>query len=288
MIRYAGAAVLTVMLLMLINLSCGYNSNIAGEQIYVPPTQLNHPRLLYPKVAQENSNTGNAKVVFDVSNSGKVTNATIMQSSGSKILDNSAVEYCKNLVFDPAKINGRPIKVRMSMEVKFLISNVDMVANKYVNEVNRLYNILRFSVITDRLPIEREILRDHTEFIREMRDALNFNSYVALVLSKDLVKEWKNAWDSWPLSFLIYYDFMQRFPDYDSLQNVRHMMFNALAYDIKYIRSTPDSGLNSKEQKERIIAKIKGFIKVHYPNADINNIESGGNKEDVPLSLNIK
>lgn len=286
MIRYVGLAVITVTLLMLINLSCGYNSNIAREQNYVPPTQLNHPRLLYPKFAQENSYTGNTKVLFDINNAGHVTNASVLQSSGSEILDNSAVEYCKNLLFDPAKVDGKPIKVRMSMEIKFHISTIDMLANSYVNEVNRLYNLLQNSVITDRLPLEREILREHTDFIREMRDALNFNTYAALVLSNNIVQEWKGEWDSWPLSFLIYYDFMQRFPDYDSLQNVKHLMFSALKYDIKYIRSTANSGLNSKEQKESIIAKIKGFIKVHYPDTDFNKLESGVNNEGMPLSIN--
>ncbi len=288
MIRYTGLAVATAMLLMLINLSCGYSPNIAGEQIYVPPTQLNHPRLLYPKLAQENSYTGNTKVVFDISDAGQVTNASVQQSSGSRLLDNSAVDYCKSLLFEPAKVDGRSVKVKMSMDIKFQISNVDMLANKYVNEVNRLYYILRNSGIADRIPLEREILREHIDFIREMRDALNFNTYAALVLSKDIVEEWKSEWDSWPLSFLIYYDFMQRFPDYDSLQNVKSLMFNALRYDIKYIRSTPDSGIDAKEQKENIIAKIKGFLKVHYPDADINEIESGTDNEGTPLSLSLK
>ncbi len=285
MIRNAG---LLLILLMVINLSCGYNSNIIGEQNYTPPIQLNHPRLMYPRFAQENSFTGNAKMLFNINKDGKVSNVSILQSAGSKILDNSAIEYCNNLVFEPAKVNGNPIKVRMSMEVKFQISKMDMLADYYVYEANRLYAVLKISDISDRLSIEREILHQNINFVRNMKDALNFNSYAALVISKKITREWESNWDSWPLSFLIFYDFIQRCPDYDSLQSVKHLMYNAVKNDIDYIKNSSDLNMKLKSQGESLISKIKGFMRIHYPDFELNKIQSNGKTEDRHFSINIE
>jgi len=285
MIRNTG---LLLILLMVINLSCGYNSNITGEQNYTPPIQLNHPRLMYPRSAQENSFTGNAKMLFDINKDGKVSNVSILQSAGLEILDNSAKEYCNNLVFEPAKVNGNPINVRMSMVVKFQISKMDTFADHYVYEANRLFAVLKISDITDRLSIEREILHQNINFVRNMKDALNFNSYAALVISKKITQEWENDWDSWPLSFLIFYDFIQRCPDYDSLQSVKHLMYNAVKNDIDYIKNSSDLNMKLESQGESLISKIKKFMKIHYPDFELNKIQSNGKTEDRHSSINIE
>ncbi len=280
--------VLLLIGLMFLNLSCGYNSNITGEQNYIEPAQLNHPRLMYPRSAQENSLTGEAKMLFDINKDGKVSNVSITQSTGSNILDNSAKEYCNSLIFEPAKINGNPIKIRMSIAVKFEISNMDMLGNIYVNNVNRLYNVLNSYGTFDRLSIEREILHDHINFVHNMRDALNFNSYAALVISNKITQEWKDDWDSWPLSFLIFYDFIQRYPDYDSLQYVKHLMYSAAKYDVDYIENSHDSDIKSEQLRENLISRIKGFIKIHNRDSQLNNPESNGIIEDRHLSFNIE
>jgi TonB family protein len=277
---------LLLLLLMFVNLSCGYNSNITGEKNYTQPVQLNHPRLMYPKLAQINSYTGNAKILFDINKDGKVSNVRVAQSSGSKILDNSAIEYCNNLIFEPAKVNGNPVKVRMSKVVKFLISKMDMLANNYINEINRLYLVLKNCDVRERLNIERKILHAHIDFVREMRDALNFNTYAALVISKNITEKWDENWDSWPLSFLIYYDFVQRYPDYDSLQYVKQLMFKAAKFDIDYIKNSSDSGTKPGLQAESLISKIKRFMKIHNPDFELNKIQSNRKNDEKRLSFN--
>ena len=282
MFRNAG---LLLILLMFINLSCGYNSNVTGQKNYTMPVQLNHPRLMYPKLAQLNSYTGNAKILFDINKDGKVSNVIIAQSSGSKILDNSAIEYCNNLIFEPAKVNGNPVKVQMSKVVNFLISKMDIFANNYINEINRLYTVLKSCDVRERLSIERKILHTHIDFVREMRDALNFNTYAALVISEKITEEWKDDWGSWPLSFLIFYDFIQRYPDYDSLQYVKHQMFKAAKFDIDYIKNSSESGIKAGLQGKSLISKIKVFMKIHYPDFELNKIQSNGKMDERYLSF---
>lgn len=268
--------------MLLLNFSCGTNSNMTAEKNFVPPVQLNNPRLLYPKVAQEYAHTGNAKVLFEINKEGKVIKAVITESSGSDMLDSSAVEYCRSLIFKPAKIGRQDVPLKMTKQIKFQISNFDQIANAYVVSVKKLYRKLEYSDIHDRLNIERQILLKHIDFVREMRDALNFNVYAKEVLSAGILDKWSNDWDSWPLSFLIFYDFMQRFPEYDSLQKVKKLMFGALNYDIKYIRNTPAAGRSSVEQKDNILKRIKHFIDVNYPGSKLDDMLT---RNSVPISL---
>ncbi len=281
MTRFAGL----ILLLLLINLSCGYNSNIIENQNYTPPTQINHPRILYPRTAQENSHTGNTTVVFDISKEGEVNNTNISKSSGSEILDKAALDYCHSLIFNPAKVNGRPINMKMSMEIKFQISYLDMLASTYVMDVQSLYNQLEYARPDIRTILEREILYKHVDFINEMKDALNFNTYAAEVLSSKVVSEWRKDWDSWPLSFLLFHDFIQRYPDYDSMQTVKKFLYSALNYDIKYIHDSQNNGPSSIQEKEKILKKIQDFVAVNYPDYRFNGTEVEEINENTPVSL---
>jgi len=220
---------------------------------------------MYPKVAQENAYGGNAKVLILITKNGNVEKAEIESSTGSNILDNAALDYCKELLFTPAKRNGEPVYAKMLMHIKFFISNQNMKARNYVESVNYLYGVLNYTLPGERNAIEKEILEKHNEFIHDMRDGLNFNSYVKMVVSKKIVKEWNKEWDSWPLSFLLYHDFIQRFPDYDSLAEVKTLLKHAVKFDIQFIKSTPNVNIAIKDGKERILTKIKSFMSINYP-----------------------
>ena len=248
-------------LLMLFGMGCGIINT--GDSSYTPAHQKNHPRLLYPKTAQENEHIGNSKVQMVISRSGSVDKTIIVESSGFAVLDSAAVEYCKNLVFYPATRNGQPVVSRMEMDIKFNISIPEYDASSYVSEVKDLY--LRYENSQNKKAIEKEILNKHNEFVQEMTDALNFNIFVEEVILPGLASEWRKEWNSWPLSFLLYQDFIQRFKDYDDLAGVKAQLRNSVKDDIQYIENTPASDFSSQQDKEKILAKIKKFISEQYP-----------------------
>ena len=275
---------LVFILTLLVNLSCGHNGNLTKDKNYTLPVQKNQPRLLYPKTAQENSFTGNSKLLFQINKTGTVDKVNVVRSSGSKLLDNAAVEYCKNLLFYPATRNGEPTPSVMSIEIKFHISNQDMDAFNYVQNVNWLYKKLLFAGPSERNMIEKEILEKHNQFIVAMRDGINFNKYVAQVILPSVLAEWKRDWNAWPLSFLLYHDFIQRFPDYDSIASVKNLLHNAVKYDMEYIKNTPTYDSKSTGEKEDILMKIRGFIANHYPDIKIEEIGIAIKIKSEPLS----
>jgi len=268
------------LILSFIFMSCAGNLDLS-RQNFTPPSLKNQPRLLYPKNAQENSYTGNAKVVMIISETGNVKNAKIEKSSGSNILDSAAVRYCKSLLFNPAVRNNKPVYSRMEMTIKFDLSDQAWDAKKYVAAVHNLYGRInqlnQFITENNRAQkneIENEILNWHNEFVKNMTDVVNFNFYVEQVIRPELSAEWKSDWDTWPLSFLVYHDFIQRFQDYNDLPDVKAQLKNALKEDIRYMNDSIVYNSEERAGREKLLSKIRKFINDNYPGMSFEVVDS--------------
>ncbi len=254
---------------LFISLSCGYN--LVNDN-YTPPVQKNHPRLLYPKIAQERAFSGDIKAVVLVTKEGIVDKVDIIQPSGHDVLDNSAVQYCKSLVYTPAKRNGEAVPSRVMLALKFNLANPNWNVKEYIFDVNDLYSDIEKLEGSERTEAQREVLLKHNEFIMNMQDALNFNAAIKDVIMQNIADEWKEGWNAWPLSFLLYHDFIQRYPDYDSLAVVRAQLKKAAQEDIQYITNSTTENPVAEKQKEDTISKIKRFVEINYPDITLNDL----------------
>lgn len=235
------------------------------EQSFVPPSVIKQPRLFYPKIAQEKAIWGSTKLILSITKTGEVENVYVVKSSGHDILDSAAIEYCKSLVFNPALRNGKPVNSRIEWVMKFNITDQNWKVESYLQELAELFKRVQYYESTDRIEIEDEILKKHNEFIQNYGDALNFNIILKQVILPEISREWQNDWDGWPLSFLLYHDFIKRFQDYDSLPKVKTLLINSLKLDIQYIKNTPATDMRSQQEKDKILNKIKIFVANNYP-----------------------
>lgn len=265
-------------MLLFFSLSCGYN--MVNEN-YTPPVQKNHPRLLYPKIAQERSFSGDIKAVVLISKTGSVDKVDIIEPSGHDVLDNSAINYCKSLVYAPAKRNGVAVPARVILSLKFNFSNPDWNVKEYISEVTDLYEKIENLEGAEKQEAQREVLLKHNEFIENMQDALNFNASVKEVVSPNTAAEWKQEWNEWPLSFLLYHDFIQRYPNYDSLAEVKAQLKNAVQEDINYITNSIIEEPDAQIQKDNAILKIKRFIELNYPDITLNELVNDLNSKSM-------
>ena len=245
--------------------SCAHNVDQSEYPNYTPPSVKYKPRLLYPVSAQENEYTGNTKVMIMISKEGTADKVELTRSSGFNVLDNAALIFCRNMLFNPAIRNGKPVNSKMEWEIKFNFYEQPWDVNKYVQEVQNMYREYSYSSNYIRNILLHKILTDHNEFIHNMKDGLNFNFYIEKVISSDLAAKWKKDWNAWPLSFLLYQDFIERFPDYDSLKNVKKQLSSALKIDIQYIKNMPVNSSKTREEKDYILYRINQFIKNNYP-----------------------
>ena len=239
---------------------------------YAPPTVKTQPRLMYPHVAPEPSSSGKTKLVIYVDDQGIVDRVVMLNSSGHKILDDAALNYCKQLTFKPAELNSEPVKSRVEWEVKFNISQQNLDPLVYLQNIQSLYNKLSNADNSERKDILNQILNEHKEFVQSMGDVVNFNNVIGKVISADLASQWKSDWNSWPVSFLLYHDFMKRYPDFDSMAVVKELFIKSLKFDLAYIINTPSAQLSKKWEKDKILNRIKAFVTINYPEININEL----------------
>jgi TonB family protein len=84
---------------------------------------LQQPRLLqsstpiYPKIAATRGDWGDVVIDALVSESGKVTDAKVI--SGPDTLRQSALQVVRTQTYQPAKLNGKPVSMHVTVKVPF-------------------------------------------------------------------------------------------------------------------------------------------------------------------------
>ena len=268
---------LSVLFLLLINFGCSNYYEELQNAGFTAPTLKNQPRMLYPKAAQENEISGKTEVILYVSKTGNVDNVKILKSSGYSVLDSASVAYSKSLLFNPATAHGEPVSARVKWSVLFKFSNDILNTEYYVQTMKQLYDAAENSTGQQRNRIIDKIFNLDTEFVNEMWDGQTFNSTIARVMLPEITSKWDTIWNSYPLSFLLYHDLIQRFPGYDSLEMVKNELRNSLNSDIQYIKQS-FSGKTGNNNKEKLILTIKNFIEDKYPGIKIDEkVYSGFN-----------
>lgn len=90
------------------------------EPVYNAP-ELNNPSPIYPLQAKSRGITGKVVLEVLVSEDGKPLNVKIFSSSGSDLLDDSALETVSNWSFLPAKRFGNNVLAKIYVPIEFKI-----------------------------------------------------------------------------------------------------------------------------------------------------------------------
>ena len=96
-----------------------------GADFDVPPRKLpeNEPPE-YPVDARENRLEGRVSLVVQVIASGSVSQVSIDNSSGHKVLDDAAIRAVKKWRFEPATLDGVAVPAEIIVPIRFTLSSV--------------------------------------------------------------------------------------------------------------------------------------------------------------------
>jgi len=81
---------------------------------------------VYPYEAKIKGIEGKVEIILSVNEAGDVDNTKISKSSGYKILDDATIEYAKNLKFDPASLEGKPVPAWVRWTISYKLEKVDI------------------------------------------------------------------------------------------------------------------------------------------------------------------
>ena len=263
---------ITIIASVLLLMGCAHYIENASDSKIILPTVKDLPVLIYPKSAQQNNFTGNTSVQLFISKSGKVIEAKVLKSSGYAILDNAAKDYSEKITFYPASVNGLPINSRSIFTVKFDLSSEESFGKTYISELTKLYSQIPDATEQEKYYLQKDILMKHEEFIGNMLDGKNCNKIIMKVLSNDIAEEWEAYVKYCPLTFLVYHDFLTRFPAYKDASDVRIELKKTIELNIKTLEGISVEKFDSPMEKENLLLLIKNYAQRNYPNLINSNV----------------
>jgi protein TonB len=83
------------------------------------PAYLSNPAPAYPLAAKRRGIEGRVLVQAELDEHGLPSTVRLARSSGSEMLDNSALEAVKGWRFSPAKLGGHPVRTRIVIPITF-------------------------------------------------------------------------------------------------------------------------------------------------------------------------
>ena len=245
--------------LMVLFAACTHVDKLPNENI-VGPKLKKEPKLIYPFSAQQKNHDGTAIIIFTINKNGEVDETRIHKSSGYNDLDDAAEKYCTGLEFIPAYENGIPIQSSMKWEIKFDLKEFGREIERRIEEVKSLYSDINSSVGTERFKQQNEVLMFHDDMVKNIKDGIKFNEYLSGVVQKTIIYEWEPDGKSFPLTFLLYHDFITRFKDFDSISVVKSKLEYALKQDVAYLNEANNLSMEYKINRISLITKIKEFV----------------------------
>jgi TonB family protein len=93
------------------------NTPTSTDPAVAAPTVANDHKSSYPVLSALLGEMGRARVGFEITSGGNVSNAVIEKSSGFPALDAAALESVKSWRYNPARHNGRPIASHFSANI---------------------------------------------------------------------------------------------------------------------------------------------------------------------------
>jgi protein TonB len=101
------------------------NAGNSGPKVFYafdePPQPIYQAPVRYPPIAREAEMEGTVVVLIFVDERGNVFNATILQSSVPKVLEDAALKSARKWRFKPGKQRNVPVKTTISVPIQFKI-----------------------------------------------------------------------------------------------------------------------------------------------------------------------
>jgi len=251
--------------------ACTHVERLPNDNI-VEPKLKKEPKLIYPFSAQQQSLNGTTTILFTINKNGEVDATRVHKSSGYIMLDEAAEKYCKGLEFIPAYQNGEAIASSMKWEIKFNLKDFGKEIERRVEEVKSLYSDVIDLDGAEKFKAQNDILALHDDMTRNLKDGVKFNEYMSGVVQNSIIYEWEPVVKSFPLTFLLYHDFLTRYKDFDSVSVVKSKLEYALRQDVAYLNEASNISSEYKINRVSLIQKIKQFVQKNYPEFDISKL----------------
>ena len=187
---------------------------------------------IYPSEAREKRLEGTVVLKILIDEQGFVSEKEIQNSSGYDILDQTALKVAETARFKPALVDGQNISVRITWPLVFEITSLTFNPERWVEKTKNFHHETSSEDSNVRRIAQQGLYYHYKDFSSHMVKyrKLFLNESVLEVVLPEIRKKWLDFYDSWPLTFILFQDYIIRYPE-SEFRN------EAESYLIEYIKN---------------------------------------------------
>lgn len=146
---------------------------------------------------------------------GQPEEVKVIESSGHDVLDSAAYRFAKALTFDPAIVDDAAVSSWTKLILRYKLTEVPFEKNQWLQDVLKYQKIL--NTASDTTEINTYQRKLYTRFIGlstyvNRYNNIEINSTIDKVITDYSRKRWANFFDVMAAPFIVYDDFLYRYP----------------------------------------------------------------------------
>lgn len=226
--------------LLLLGIGCATNSDI------LPPHAINEPVLDYPPEAILNRESGEVVVLLYLDAEGTADSWQIKRSSGIPILDETGIEFVKTLEFLPLVEDGRKKSCWVEQEVVFSLTKPTLHPDEWRRTTRNLMKQLEHANPAEKEWVQQRLYRQCTDYMSAVitHKDLALNRISTKLVNPSLRKSWAKYTNAFPMSFLMFADYVQRVEDSPYRERAMAQLKRSVEVDILLLENKLHSNKN--------------------------------------------
>ncbi|MBN2414739.1 TonB family protein [bacterium] len=220
----------------------------------------------YPPLAKNEGLEGRVGIEMLVSSAGRVSDVRISSSSGYRILDRAAMEFARQLTFEPAMQGSRPVETWISRIFTYNLEERTLLPERYAAQIGELRAQLKGADSASRHSVYWSLLQTHAQYCRlliEQGSVLD-NDLLLPIVSEETRRSWQQWWQSEPLFFIVFHDYLRRNPDSPYRDDAVAKMRYFAGILVNRILDRPSADPEIQARQNRFIDDVRTFLKNDY------------------------
>jgi TonB family protein len=200
-----------------------------------------------------------------VDKKGKVAKAKVYQSSGSDLLDQSALDMIKSAEFEPGTTDREVDDFWLKLPVDFQLNAKELAARDirlwkelslaYLSEIYADSTALNLSALK-KLFYQYQYMAHR---IFEVRST-SANESVFMIVNNTIRAKWGDYKTDWPMGFLLFQDYIDRFPNSYYADKSMDELLNYLQQEIDLLQRKP----STESRLAKLLLLFSNYLKSIY------------------------
>lgn len=224
----------------------------------------------YPLEAYDQKIEGTVVLRIFINESGHVQKAQVLQSSGFAVLDSSALAFAENARFRPGRVNGKDRGMWLAWPLVYTFDSIAEDTKKWESKVRETQYKAERAKPPDIDAAQYQLLvyyRGMARKVVEDRDR-ELNKTILAVVDPTVRRQWQRYENVWPMSFLLFLDYLHRFPEGSQSKTAREYLLDYLKYEISLLRySVPPENERERRLQEELLQDLREYTARHFPDS---------------------